>query len=184
MIMGGKVALALAAAAGLAAGGVAQAKAVSAKDPASVERALREGGYPAELDKDEAGDPMIATRADGTDFTVHFYGCEANRNCKRVQFMFSEAEPRNASLERLNAWNAENYFGRAYRTESGGVRLEMDLDLDDGGMSSALFVDNVEWWSTILASLQKHIREERAPAGEGADDGKDKATLSLSRSPR
>jgi len=164
-------AVVLAAAASMAIGGVAQAKAVTAKDPASVEKALKDGGYPAELDKDDSGDPMIGARADGTDFTVHFYGCQENRNCKRVQFMFSEPEPRNASLERLNEWNAENYFGRAYRTDAGGVRLEMDVDLDDGGMSPALFVDNVEWWSATLSSLQKHIRAE-APSEADVGEGK------------
>lgn len=179
--MGRFTALVLAAAASMTIGGIAEGKAVSAKDPSSVAKALKEGGYPAELGKDDAGDPMIGTRADGTDFTVHFYGCEANRNCKRVQFMFSETEPRNASLERLNDWNAENYFGRAYRTETGGVRLEMDVDLDDGGMSPALFVDNVEWWAIIMTSLQKHISEAGPAKDEDGDqDGKEKASLLLS----
>lgn len=171
MNMGEFTALMLATAAAVTmTGGIAQAKAVSARDPASVEQALKKGGYPAELGKDDAGDPMIGTRAEGTDFTIHFYGCETNRNCRRVQFMFAESEPLNASLARLNEWNAKNYFGRAYRTEAGGARLEMDLDLDDGGMSPALFVDNVEWWSIILSSFQKLIGEKAAADDEGGDE--------------
>jgi hypothetical protein len=158
-------ALLLAAAVGLAAAGAAEARAVTAGDPASVSKALKDGGYPAELAKDETGDPMINSRAEGTDFVVHFYGCEENRACTRVQFMFSDAEAKNDSLDRINAWNAKNYFGRAYRTEQ-GVRLEMDVDLDDGGMSPKLFVDNVEWWATIMEDFVEHVSRD----GDAGDD--------------
>ena len=54
----------------------------------------------------------------------------------------------------------------------------MDVDLDDGGMSAALFEDNIEWWASILDDFQAMLSKDKdaadhvAPAGHGekADD--------------
>ena len=41
--------------------------------------------------------------------------------------------------------------------DKGAARLEMDVYLDDGGMSRLLFEDNIEFWVSILANFEKHI---------------------------
>ncbi len=33
----------------------------------------------------------------------------------------------------------------------------MDLDLDDGGISQALFNDNVEFWASVVGDFERHI---------------------------
>jgi hypothetical protein len=33
----------------------------------------------------------------------------------------------------------------------------MDVDLDDGGLSPDLFVDNLEFWTSVLPKFEKHI---------------------------
>jgi hypothetical protein len=33
----------------------------------------------------------------------------------------------------------------------------MDVDLDDGGISSKLFEDNLEFWVLLMAQFEKHI---------------------------
>ena len=33
----------------------------------------------------------------------------------------------------------------------------MDLDLDDGGISTALFIDNLQFWTSILDKFERHI---------------------------
>lgn len=141
----------------LAFGGTAHAQMVQAKDPSSISRVLQKMGYKAEMSKDETGDPMIKSASSGSSFSVLFYGCKENRDCARIQFSSSYTDYKNTTIEALNAWNAKNYFGRAYRTDKGNARLEMDLDLDDGGMSGPLFEDNIEWWVTIMANFEKHI---------------------------
>lgn len=151
---------ALAVAAGFAFGGIAQAETVSAADPASVAKVLQANGYRAELTKDDSGDPMIRSASSGTNFLILFYGCTDNRNCATVQFYAGYTDPGNASLAALNEWNARNRFGRAYLSDKGAARLEMDVDLDDGGMSAALFEDNLEFWVAIMSTFEKHIRGE------------------------
>lgn len=137
--------------------GVARAQMVSAANVASMIDALQRKGYRAELAKDESGDPMINSASSGTNFIILFYGCKKNENCTTVQFFAGFTNFANASLESLNKWNAENRFGRAYVSDRGAARLEMDLDLDHGGMSAALFDDNLELWTSVLANFEKHI---------------------------
>lgn len=149
--------LAVSAVACFTTGGIAQAQAVAAVNPSSLADVLQKNGYRAELTKDNSGDPMIRSASSGTNFVILFYGCTANRACATVQFFAGFTDYKNASITALNAWNAKNRFGRAYLSDKGAARLEMDLDLDDGGMSTALFEDNVEFWVSILANFEKHI---------------------------
>ena len=135
----------------------ARADEVRSDDPASLARVLQSMGYRAEMTKDNSGDPMIKSTASGTDWAVLFYGCKSNRNCTTVQFFGGFKEPDNGSLSALNKWNAENRFARAYQSDSGSARIEYDLDLDVGGMSAALFRDNVEVFVSLLDRYRKYV---------------------------
>ena len=37
------------------------------------------------------------------------------------------------------------------------VHDRSDVDLDDGGMSTLLFADNIEYWVAVVANFEKHI---------------------------
>lgn len=143
--------------AALAMTGAARAQMVTAQNPSSVVSAIQRAGYQAALQNSDSGSPYIDSASSGSSFTIFFYGCTGGKDCKTVQFFSGYKSPRNASLNALNEWNAKNRFGRAYVSDSGSVRLEMDVDLDDGGMSTALFQDNLEFWVVIMASFEKHI---------------------------
>lgn len=151
------IALALACVAGFTFAGTAQAQTVTATNPASIVKVLQDNGYRAELSKDPTGDPMIKSASSGSNFTVLFYGCTDGRDCATVQFFAGYTDAANNSATAMNEWNAKNRFGRAYVTDKGAARLEMDLDLDDGGMSTALFEDNIEFWVTIMANFEEYI---------------------------
>lgn len=138
-------------------GGAVQAQTVTAANPASIVKVLQDSGYRASLSKDGTGDPMIQSASGGSNFTILFYGCTAGRDCTTIQFFTGYSDAANNSVSAMNEWNAKNRFGRAYVTDKGAARLEMDLDLDDGGMSTALFEDNVEFWVTIMSSFEEYI---------------------------
>jgi len=135
----------------------AQAQMVRAQDPGSIVRALQGAGYAARLGTDKVGDPMITSGVSGTTFQIFFYNCTNNRQCATVQF-HSGYDLRNpVSLERLNEWNRSQRFGRAFLDKENDPILEMDVDLDDGGLSTLLFIDNIEFWGTILGNFERHI---------------------------
>ena len=150
---------AFAAAVALAFGSAAGAAApmVRAQDPQSLVNAMQKAGYKAELGTDKVGDPMISSGYSGSTFQVFFYNCTDHKACVTVQFHagydFNEALP----LETLNAWNKSQRFGRAYLDKEDDPIVEMDVDLDDGGIAPLLFIDNLEFWTSSLGKFETHI---------------------------
>lgn len=147
-------------AAGLLMAGPALAQNVQASDPASLVRELQGMGYRAELTRDDGGDPMIRSSSSGSDFLILFYGCENGRDCTTVQFFAGFSDPENGTVEAMNEWNSVNRFSRGYLSKTGTARVELDLDLDDGGMSPALFRDNFEFWTIVMAKFERFVRNK------------------------
>ncbi len=137
--------------------GTAQAQMVRAQDPSSVVRALQGAGYKAELTKDDTGDPLIRSTSSGSAFAIFFFGCTKNVDCGTIQFFAGFDRDKSPSLSQMNDWNSKKRFGRAYISDKGAARIEMDVDLDDGGISSKLFEDNLEFWVLLMAQFEKHI---------------------------
>jgi Putative bacterial sensory transduction regulator len=135
----------------------AQAQMVRGQDPGSVVSALQKGGYAAKLGIDKVGDPMITSGVSGTTFQVFFYNCTDHKACATVQFHSGYDLSTPVSLERINEWNRSQRFGRAYLDKEDDPILEMDVDLDDGGISPLLFIDNIEFWTSILGNFERHI---------------------------
>lgn len=133
------------------------AQMVRAQDPQTLVKALQDAGYGAKLGTDKVGDPMITSGVNGTTFQIFFYNCTAHKACATVQFHSGYDLPKPVTLERVNEWNRGQRFGRGYLDKENDPILEMDVDLDDGGLSPALFIDNIEFWSSILTSFEKHI---------------------------
>ena len=148
--------VALAAAATLVATPAA-AEMVRARDPGSVVRALQANGYKAVLGVDAVGDPMVTSRIGNSDFQIFFYNCTNHVECATVTFHVGYDLSRTVSLESINEWNRGQRFGRAYLDRENDPILEMDLDLDDGGVSEALFIDNIQFWAAVFSRFQVHI---------------------------
>jgi hypothetical protein len=153
------IALALAAAAAAAASFPAEAQMVRGQDPSSVVRALTATGRAAKLGTDGVGDPMItsALNGKGTPYQIFFYNCTAHKACATVQFHSGYHLETPVTLETLNEWNRSQRFGRAYLDKVNDPILEMDVDLDDGGVVPLLFIDNIEFWESVLPKFEQKI---------------------------
>jgi len=135
----------------------AEAQMVKAQDPQSLVRALQGAGYAAKLGTDKVGDPMITSGVNGTTFQIFFYNCTDHKACATVQFHSGYDLQTSPSLDQINEWNRGQRFGRAYLDKENDPILEMDVDLDDGGVAPLLFIDNIEFWASILSNFEKHI---------------------------
>lgn len=136
----------------------AHAQNVTAANPESVASVIRGKGYTVEVSKDSDGDPLIKAEGNGVNFIVLFYGCTNGKACQTISFYAGWTDSE-ANEQKLNEWNRDQRFGRAYIDKDGDPCIEMDVDLDDGGMSKILFEDNVEFWMTVMSQYSKFIFE-------------------------
>ncbi len=134
----------------------ASAQMVTAQRPSSLVDAMQSGGYKAALSKDSTGDPKIESASSGAKFYVNFYGCTNGKDCKTVTF-YTAWDKDDVSMSQVNDWNKVKRFSRAYIDKDGDPALEFDIDLDDGGMSAALFIDNIEFFEASIAGFKTHI---------------------------
>ena len=134
----------------------AEAANVTAQDPQSVVDALLAAGYQAKLTKDNGGDPKIESASGGSRFIIFFYNCTQNVDCRTVQ-LYAGYTGHKADVAKMNEWNKINRFGRGYISTEGAANVEMDIDLDDGGISPQLFEDNVEYWAAVMSRFEDFI---------------------------
>lgn len=130
---------------------------VRAQDPRSLVAAMLAGNYKAQLGTDKVGDPMITSEISGTKFQVYFYNCNAHKDCATIQFHSGYALQNKPTMDAINQWNRTKRFARAYLDKEGDPILAMDVDLDDGGLSRSLFIDNLEFWTSLVPDFEKYI---------------------------
>ena len=126
-------------------------------DASELARLMQAAGYQAALGKDGTGDPMITSGTSGSKFAVLFYNCTNHRDCTTIQFQAAWAMKDKPTLASINEWNRNKRFARAYLDGAGDPTIAMDVDLDQGGMSPALFRDNLDVWIAIVDAFKKHI---------------------------
>lgn len=129
-------------------------------DVDQVAAAMKRGGYTVEIKDTKDGRFIRSTRGkENYEFSVFFYGCDANttRNCKSVQLYAGFSPKTKPTLEVLNAYASENRWGRIYRDKEGDPVVEMDIDLEKGGMSEALFLDNLEYFEAVMDRFGEYV---------------------------
>ena len=126
-------------------------------DVEQIAEIMRGEGLQAKIEYDD-GRPSIASGISGYNFAVHPYGCNDEwKDCKFIQFRSSFATEDKLTLEQINTFAADNFFGRFYLDDEREPVIEMDLDLEAGGMSKELFVDNIAYWDMILAKFGDYV---------------------------
>jgi len=109
---------------------------------------MQKAGYKAELGKDDGGDPMISSAAEGQTFKVYFYDCEAGR-CKALQFSAGFDLKTPLTLDKINAWNRKNRYLKAYLDEDGDPYVQYDVNVNAGRTVEGLDDDFGVWTGMI-----------------------------------
>ena len=125
----------------------AQAELVSSRSPEAIAGIIRGMGMPAKVVKKPGENPYIESKYSGLVYLVFFMTCEdGGTNCKTIQYYMGYSDAKETSLEKLNAWNRDHRFARAYRDNEGDPVLEMDLDLDFNGLPRENVVESLRTW--------------------------------------
>jgi hypothetical protein len=119
---------------------------------------LQAKGYKAEFVKGTDAD-YVRTADSGVPVTIFFFNCAGGKTgCTTIQFYtgFSDVD---TDLERINAWNSGQRWGRAYIDKDKDPVLEMDVDLDFGGISQDLFYDNLATFLALVPRFRDHLKK-------------------------
>ncbi|MGK6355314.1 YbjN domain-containing protein [Sphingomonas sp. DT-207] len=136
----------------------AQERIVDISTPEGVAKVLLEEGYKAEIKKNDDGDPFILSAANGSSFTIEFYGCEKDVCTSAQFFAWYKKEPW-YSVELVNRWNAEKRFIKAAIDKDGDFATYMDVTTL-GKTTYANFADTIDWWSVMSGEVSKFLDEE------------------------
>ena len=109
-----------------------------------MEAILKEAGYRYEQVKKDA-EVFFLLRMGGLKAGLFLMDCKEGR-CGSLQLFAGFNMEKPPTLERINAWNREHRFSRAYLDADGDPALEADLDLSGGVAEGAIraFLDLFE----------------------------------------
>ncbi|PSL12259.1 putative sensory transduction regulator [Marinobacterium halophilum] len=143
----------------LAAGSVQAEPLVTAADPEQIAQLVRGFGS-AVVDQDEYGDPLITGRIEGTKYGIFFYNCTDGADCKDIQFAAAWSD-KAISRARINEWNRDMRFGKAYLDDEGDPNLEMAVNLRYG-VSTDNFDDTIDWWRVVTADFETFMQQQES----------------------
>jgi len=119
-----------------------------------MEAILREAGYRYER-VEEGARVFFSLRMGGLRALLFLTDCRGGR-CGSLQ-LFAGFSMRNPpTLERINAWNREKRFSRAYLDEDGDPALESELDLE-GGVTRQAIISFLETFEISLSRFATWI---------------------------
>lgn len=140
---------------GLAAPAAAQQ--VLASNPQSVIDYFFQAGVPAQLTTDSVGDPLVEFRVDADTYQVFFYDCTDNSDCLALQFYTGYRVDGDVTLDIINGWNMDRRFVRAYMTDEGAARIEMDIATGADGVSQRDFGELYNLWLESVRLFEERI---------------------------
>jgi hypothetical protein len=117
---------------------------------------LQDAGYKADVQTAKDGTKSVRSSTDGTGFYVDMYDCKGNPKCSSIQFSVGFDTKGQYPAAKMNEWNSQNRWVRAYSDDKNDPWLEMDVDLNPGGTWEGLD-DEFAVWRDMMASFKKFI---------------------------
>lgn len=111
------------------------------------------------IEKDSDSDPLVKGKSEGIAYSIYFYGCKANANCRSIQ-MRSAFNHKGVKLEKINEWNLKKRFARANLDSEGDPVVRMDFDFD-GGVTRDSLDNALNIWTRQLKGYTEHIGFKR-----------------------
>ncbi len=129
---------------------------IKASEPKTVVAALQDLGYRAELTRDKEGDPMISSAAAGFKFSIFFYNCDDNTDCRTLRLHCGFHIDGGIKLEQANDWNKGHLFSKVYLDDQNDPRFVTDIRIGEG-IPKSVFDTHMQIYDTDLATFAKQI---------------------------
>ncbi|HQV02628.1 MULTISPECIES: YbjN domain-containing protein [unclassified Novosphingobium] len=128
-----------------------------AADVDQIAAVMKAGGKSAVV-KSAGGERYVLSETAGHQYAILALGCNDDGNlCKSVQFFVALDPEKSPTFEAMNGFARELRWGRVYLDQEGEPVMEFDLDLERGGISQPLFLDNVAKWESIVSAYAKFV---------------------------
>ena len=138
----------------------AHAELVNAANPETIKAIVESQGWPATIVAKDGDDPYIESNRAGLKFLVLFMNCDGGERCKTLQYYMGFSDAKDVTLDRLNQWNKEKRFARAYKDDAGDPVLEMDVDLDFAGIPRENVGETFNTWASLMDSFRAYVFEK------------------------
>lgn len=94
---------------------------------------LKQGGFTARVhaEKSTQNGPIVSTSIDDVATDIYLYDCTANR-CRAWQYA-SGWDDSARPAEKINEWNEDHRYLRAYQANQSDLWAEYDIDISPGG---------------------------------------------------
>jgi len=112
---------------------------------------LESGGYIAKVVTAESGKRHIESRSQGTLFNIFTPGCQSGR-CASLELLFAFSSKGKFDISRLNEWNRDVPWCKAYYDTVNDPCLDMDIALSPGGTYESLN-DQFATWGNVLGNF-------------------------------
>ena len=117
---------------------------------------LQSEGYAAKVQTSKDGSQSIQSAAGGAAFHIDMYDCHNTPRCASIEF-FAGFDTKGAfDAAKMNEWNRNNRWVRAYVDKTNDPWIEMDVVLYPGGTYEGLN-DQFAIWRDEFASFRKYI---------------------------
>lgn len=133
-------------------------EAVSGLTPAEVRAWLTEKGATVEEPQTIQGQTLLRVNDGSATWLIFFYGCDATGRCQDIQFAASVVAD-GLSLDRINAWNREQRFVKAYlQTNQSASTAVLQFDvLLSAGLGVEQLNDPTVVWLELLAGFIESV---------------------------
>ncbi|MGF1462229.1 MAG: YbjN domain-containing protein [Maricaulaceae bacterium] len=119
----------------------------------SLAQALREAGYPAQIERDETAAWVVA-RVSLTRFRVYLLGCDTPGRPCSAEFLAGYDLDAPLEPDVINLWNLDRRFAKVAVDGQGDPYLQMDVNFY-GGVSWANFLDTLDWWRIAVEEFER-----------------------------
>jgi hypothetical protein len=122
---------------------------------------LARGYGSATLGTQDSGAPKISGKIDGQPYTIYFSSCDdkTHTDCEDLDLYtgYLGVKP---TPDRLNSWNRDTRFARAYLDSDGDAGMDMDINLEHG-VSSDNLDSTLSLWSQLVKKFTGYVSDAK-----------------------
>jgi len=116
---------------------------------------LTSHGHAANLHADASGIMIVSSSSGGVNWDLYFYDCTGGR-CTAIQYAAGWTLRAGLDAAKLNLWNKDHRYIRAYFDPKENVFGEYDVDVSPGGSWEQLD-ESLRTWEIQIAKFKSYI---------------------------